>query len=101
VRVAVVANNNDALAGASEEARPENALEGKPSSPPRPKKPPKNEDSTPQDGARGAAGKVTLILVGAASFTGKGVKRVKKDFPVRVDKAAAGRLLATGLFKKV
>ncbi|MDR3280491.1 MAG: hypothetical protein LBT23_08255 [Synergistaceae bacterium] len=44
---------------------------------------------------------ITLILEGAASFTGQGVIRLKKNERVTVEKGAASALLSSGLFKRV
>ncbi|MDR1977926.1 MAG: hypothetical protein LBQ42_04255 [Synergistaceae bacterium] len=40
----------------------------------------------------------TLVLVGAGSFTGRGVKGVRKGQPFETDSQTAERLLATGMF---
>ena len=42
----------------------------------------------------------SLVLVGAGSFTGRGVKGVKKGMPLEVDDETAEALLDTGLFEE-
>ncbi len=54
---------------------------------------PSSADGKPQD-------VVNVILTKAASFSGRGVSRVKKGVPIPVDQKKAEALLATGLFER-
>jgi hypothetical protein len=42
---------------------------------------------------------VVVTLVGAGSYTGRGVKGAKKGKPFEVDASIAAKLIATGLFE--
>jgi hypothetical protein len=61
------------------------------------------DDPTPAEQEKSAAeieADVVLSLTGACSFTGRGLKRVRKGGPFVVPESKAKELLATGLFKR-
>jgi hypothetical protein len=55
---------------------------------------------SPPDVGDSSKATVTLILTGAASFSGRSVKRILKGQPFETDPQTAEKLLATGIFKK-
>jgi hypothetical protein len=75
-------------------AEDENSSE-KPKEPEKPEEPPK---TSPKAGNFKKG--VTLVLTGAGSFSGRGVKEVRKGLPFETDFQTAEKLLATGLFEK-
>lgn len=61
----------------------------------------KGDAEKPAKDDKKAAGKTKrLILIGAGSFSGRGVRNVKKGEPIEVDLETAKNLLATGMFKE-